>query len=95
MYLVANLGDHRSYRNGNIDSFINCYMDILQKAELTASIHHIARFFKSGIPIYSSEDPDTAGRKLKRRTYAIVKRFAFHPKTQNKTIHICELYIVL
>ena len=38
-------------------------MDTLEKAELTASICHIARFLKSGIPVYILEVPDTAGRK--------------------------------
>ena len=47
MYLLAKYGDYRSYRNGDINS----YMDTLEKAELTASIHHNARIFKSGIPI--------------------------------------------
>ena len=38
-------------------------MYTLEKAELFASIRHIRRFLKSGIPIYNSEVPDTAGRK--------------------------------
>ena len=59
-------------------------MDTLEKAELTASIRHIAIFLKSGILIYNPEVPHTAGRKTKRRmkrrrrTQAIVKRYAFH-----------------
>ena len=57
MYLLAKSGGHRCYRNGDINSYINSYMDILGKAELTASIRHIARFLKSGIPIYNSEVP--------------------------------------
>ena len=57
----------------------NSYMDILEKAELTASMRQIARFLKSGKPIYDSKVPDTAGRKTRtRRTQAIPKRFAFH-----------------
>ena len=78
MYLLAKFGDHRSCRNGDIDSYINSYMDTLEKTEFAASIQHIARFLKSGIPIYISEDPDTAGRKTRRRTQAIAKRFAFY-----------------
>ena len=35
------------------------------KAELTASILHIARFLKSGIPIDNSKVPNTAARKKK------------------------------
>ena len=40
-------------------------MDTLEKAELTASI--IGRFLKSGILIFSSEVPDTAGSKTRRK----------------------------
>ena len=50
--------------------------------KLTASIHHVGRFLKLGLPIYNSEVPDTAGRKTirrkRRRTLAIAKRYAFH-----------------
>ena len=65
MYLLTKFGDHRSYRNGDINSYINSYMDTLEKVELTASIGHIAIFLKSGIPIYNSEVP--TGRKTRRR----------------------------
>ena len=43
-------------------------MNSLEKAGLTASVDHIERFSKSGVPIYNSEVPDTAGRKMRRRT---------------------------
>ena len=60
-------------------------MDILEKAEFSASIRHIARFLKSGIPIYNSEVPDMAGIKTRRRrTQAIAKHFAFYA---NAIIH--------
>ena len=76
MYLLAKFGDYRSYRNGDINSYINFYMGTLKKAELTASIRHVARFLKSGIPSYNSEVPDTVGRKTtRRRTQAIAKAF--------------------
>ena len=42
-------------------------MGILEKAKLAASIHHIVIFIKSGIPIYNSKVPDTAGRKTRKR----------------------------
>ena len=58
---------HRSYRNRNINSYINSYMDTSGKAKLTAAIHHIGRFLKSGIPIYNSKAPDMAGRKARRQ----------------------------
>ena len=78
MYLLAKFGDHRFYRNGDINSYISSYKDTLEKAEVISSIWHIARFLKSGIPIYNPEVPDKAGRKArKRRTQAFAKRFVF------------------
>ena len=47
----------------------------------------IARFLKSGIPIYNSEVQDTAGRKTRRkrrRTQATAKRFAFYTNSISK-----------
>ena len=44
MYLLDKFGDHRSYRNGDINYYVRSYMDILKKAELTASIRHIVIF---------------------------------------------------
>ena len=82
MNLLAKSGDHRSFRNGDVNS----YMDTLEKAEHTASIRHIARFLKSGIPIYNSEVPDTLGRKKRRtKTQEIAKPFAFHANTINES----------
>ena len=49
---------------------IDSYMDTLEKSELTVSIRPIARFLKSGIPIYNSEIPDTAVKKTKKRRRA-------------------------
>ena len=77
MYLLAKFDDHRSYRNVDINSYINSCIDTLEKTELTASICHIAKFLKSGIRIYNSEVPDTAGRKTRRKSQAIAKRYAF------------------
>ena len=42
---------------------MNSYMDTLEKAGLTASICHIARFLKLGIPICNSAVPDTLAEK--------------------------------
>ena len=78
MYLLAKFGDHRSYRNGDINSYINSYIVAMEKAELTASICHIVRFLKSGIPIYNSEVPDMADRKPRRRRLVIAKPSAFY-----------------
>ena len=66
MSLLATFGDHSSYTNRDINFYIKSYMDTLENAELTVSIRHIVRFLKSGIPIYNSEVPDTAGRKTRR-----------------------------
>ena len=78
MYLLAKFGDHSSYKNGYITSYIKSYINTLEQAELTTSVRHIARLLKSGILIYSSEVPDMPGRKARRRTQAIAKRFLFH-----------------
>ena len=54
-------------------------MNVSKKAGLTASICHTERFSESGIPIYNSEFPDTAGRKTTiARTLATTKRYGFH-----------------
>ena len=39
-------------------------MDTLEKAKLTASMRHIARLLKSGIPIYNSTVPDMGNKTL-------------------------------
>ena len=76
MYLLAKFGGQKSYRNRGINSYINSFMDTLENAELTASIRHNAKFFKSEIPIFCSKVSDKAGRKTRIRTHAIAKRFA-------------------
>ena len=53
---------HKSYGNGDINSYIT-YINILEKAELTASIRQTERFSKSGISIFNCEVPGTTGRK--------------------------------
>ena len=53
MYLLVKFGGHRSYRNRGSNHYINFYLNILEKAELTPSVLHIVRFLKSGIPIYN------------------------------------------
>ena len=101
MYLLLTFGDHRSYRNGDINFHINSYMDFLEKIEITASIGHIARFSKSGIPIYNSEVPDTAGRKTRTRTLAIAKHFAFQVNAKKfsslaiKSLLLLQLMLLL
>ena len=67
-------------------------MDSLEKTELTASIHHIGKFLKSGIPIYNSEVRDTSGRKMRRsrrrrrRAQAVAKHYVFDANPTNTTI---------
>ena len=55
-----------SYKNGDINSYINSYMDTLEKAELTASIQHIVRFLKSGIPIYNLKSQIKLAKKQEK-----------------------------
>ena len=70
-------------------------MDTLEKAELTASIGHIAKFLKSGVPICNSKAPDTPSRKAsrRRRTQAIAKRFAFQANA--KRWDLCDIKTIM
>ena len=89
MYLLAKFAGHRSYENGNINPYINSYMNTSEKAELSASIRHIERFSKSGIPIYNSEVPDMAGRKTtirRKRTQAINCKALCVSRKRNKYV---------
>ena len=52
-------------------------MITLEKVENNASVCHIERFSKSKIPIYNSEVPDTAVKKI----HVIAKCYAFHANT--------------
>ena len=65
MYLLVKFG---AFGNGDINSNTNSYMNTIKKVELTASVHHIERFSKSGIPIYNSrtrlaEKPEEEGEE--------------------------------
>ena len=65
MYLLVKFG---AFGNGDINSNTNSYMNTMKKVELTASVHHIERFSKSGIPIYNSktrlaEKPEEEGEE--------------------------------
>ena len=51
-------------------------MDTLEKAELNTSIRHIAKFLKSGIPVYNSEVLGTAGRRARRLKRSISCNFS-------------------
>ena len=57
-------------------------MDTLEKAELTTSIHHIARFLKLEIQIYNFKVPETADRKRRSATQAITKSFTFQANAE-------------
>ena len=86
MYLLAKCGSHRSYGNGDINSDISSYMNALEKAELTALVRHIERLSKSGILIYNSAVPDTAGRKTRRRrAQAIAKHIVFYENAKRQS----------
>ena len=55
IYLLAKIGDRTSYRNRNVNPYINSYMNISEKVEPTARILYIERFSKSGILIDNSQ----------------------------------------
>ena len=92
MYLLVKFVGQRSYRNGDINSYINSYMDTLEKSELTSSIGHIARFLKSEIPIYNSEVSDTAGSENKKKTAGNCKVLCVSRK-RNKSL--LNVYLLL
>ena len=50
-------------------------MGTLKNAELSALILHIARFLKSGIPIYNSNVPETATKKKQQKNTGHYKAF--------------------
>ena len=56
MQLLSKFGDHRSYRNGDINSYNNSYIDT-PEAGLTTSIRQIAILLKSGIQDYRFKIP--------------------------------------
>ena len=94
MQLLPKSGDHRSHRNGDINTCTNSSMATLQKTELNASIGHIAMFVKLGISIFDSEVSDTAGRKAGRRRRRRIhgnaitrKRCALHENAIRKPCH--------
>ena len=83
------IGDHRSYRNGDINSYINSCMDTSEKTKVTTSTRHIAIVLKSGTPICNSEVLDTAGRKMRkrrrrRRTQVIPNRYPFYANAESQ-----------
>ena len=69
-------------------------MDILEKAELTASILYIARFLKSGTPIYNSEVPDKASRKTKKNTGNCKAFCASRKRSKEKDTCNCKAFCV-
>ena len=72
------------------------HMDTLENAKLTASVRLIARFFKSGIPIYNSKVPDTAGRKNKKMKTGNCKALCVLRKRNNgNTSKVCEICLEL
>ena len=87
MHLLTKFGDHMSYSNEDINSYINSYVNTAEKAEIIAMVRHIERFSKSGISIYNSEVPDTADRKTTTKTITastIAKRYVFHTNAKRK-----------
>ena len=60
---TCTFGRHKSYRNGEFNSYIIACINSLEKAEFTTSIHLIYRFSKSGIPIYNFKVPKKMGRR--------------------------------
>ena len=75
------------HRNGDISSYINYYIDTLEKAELIASIRHIVRFLKSGILIDNSEVPGYDWQKNEKKNIGNCKAFCVsHKPKKGNTI---------
>ena len=101
--LDSKFGGHRSYGNGDIS--LRCPWEISIFVSILTWIpcrevnsprrSSILRFWKSSIPIYTSEFPDRTDRKTRkrrrrRRNQAIANRYMFHANstintTNNKT----------
>ena len=100
IYLLPKFGEYRSYRNGNsIEVLISIRTWIPWKSLNSPPWScRIPKYLKSGIPIYNSEIPDTAGRKTrrrrKRRTQAISKCYVFHADAKTLTFFCCNLFHV-
>ena len=73
MYLLAKFGGHKSYQNGDINSYISSYMNTSEKAKLTASVHHIARYLKPRILIVLG----MAGRKTTQEEHRQLQSVCF------------------
>ena len=87
MYLLAKCSGHRSYGNGDVNSYINSYMNTSEKGELTSLVGHIERFSKSEVPIYISEVPDTAFPKNEKKNIGNCKALCIS-RERNKIITV-------
>ena len=65
--MFAKFGDHWSYGNGDVNSYISSNIDTFEKAELTASVCYNEIFSKSVSPTYNFEVPGMTGRNARRR----------------------------
>ena len=74
-------GDHRSYKNGDINCYINSYMDTLEKADRITSIRHIAGILKLRIRNsgYGWQKKKEGGEKEHRQLQSVM-RFRQTPK---------------
>ena len=71
-----------SYGNGDMNCYVNFYMNNLKKAEFTTLIRHIERFSNSRIPILNSVFPKTAGKKTARSQWRI-KHLSAEPRPRS------------
>ena len=86
MYLLAKFGDYRSYRYGDINSYVKSYIDTLESTDPPyCQIFKIRnadlQFLSPGYGRQKNKKKKNKGncRKIKRRRIkAIAKRFSFH-----------------
>ena len=57
-------------------------MDTLEQAELSGSIRHIARFLKSGIPIYNAKSRIRLAEKQEKEEHRQLQSVLYSTRTQ-------------
>ena len=68
-----------------MSTLVNCYIKILEEAEVTDSIPHTDRFSKPKILVYNSEVPDKWWRRRSMIKRAITKHYPL--QTNAKTVY--------
>ena len=73
-----------SYGNGDINLYINSYLNISEKAEIDILIHHTERFSKSGILICSSKSWTRMAEKREKEEHTQLQSVMRFTETQQE-----------